>query len=123
MGRSLSYSRLMFRNLVWPVLACVAVLATTTPVFADQIDGTWCSLSGKSMTINGSEVTTPAGNTLTGQYTRHAFAYEIPEGEPEAGGRVWANQLNDHNISVTVTKTAERKDGVTENWTRCETVS
>ena len=113
----------MYRQLKRVLFFCVAIVATTTTAWADQIDGTWCSLAGKSMTINGPEVTTPAGNTVTGQYTRHTIVYDIPEGEPEAGGRVWANQLNDHNISVTVTKGQVRENGVTENWTRCETIS
>ena len=98
-------------------------LVSCSAALADQIDGTWCSPSGLSMTIDGQNVVTPAGKALTGRYSRHNFDYEIPAGEPHAGGRVFAEQLNDQEIRVTVIKKVQNEPGAHETWTRCEVVS
>ncbi|NNF77271.1 MAG: hypothetical protein HKN05_04510 [Rhizobiales bacterium] len=90
---------------------------------ADQIDGTWCAPSGQSMTIEGSNVRTPGGKSITGRYSRHRFDYEIPVGEPHAGGRIIAEQLNDQEIRVTVIKQVQTEPGAHDTWTRCDVVS
>lgn len=90
---------------------------------ADQIDGTWCSPAGQTMTIKGANVQTPGGRSLTGRYSRHNFDYEIPQGEPHAGGRVFAEQLNDQEIRVTLIKPVQTEPGAHETWTRCDVVS
>jgi hypothetical protein len=82
--------------------AVAAALLTATPAHADRIDGSWCSPDGKSMTIAGRRITTPAGTEMHGDYTRHTFSYDVPENEPGAGDHISAQQLNEQTIAVTV---------------------
>src|SRR5439155_26316846 len=55
---------------------------------ADAIDGDWCSADGLKMSIQGATIVTPGGNKLQGNYTRHAYDYVIPAGEPGSGEAV-----------------------------------
>ena len=103
--------------------AAAAFAATMTPAHADKIDGSWCSPEGKSMTIMGRRITTPGGTQMHGDYTRHTFKYDVPENETGAGDRVWAEQLSEEAIAVTVYKGADREAGPREIWTRCEVIS
>jgi hypothetical protein len=67
------------------MLAAVLLLAAPTSAYADAIDGDWCSADGQHMTIKGDDITTPDGNQIKGNYTRHAFDYVVPAGEAGAG--------------------------------------
>ena len=69
--------------------AGVALLSfITTPARADVIDGDWCQADGRRMTIRGSQIVTPGGKQMRGDYDRHAFAYVVPAGEAGAGESV-----------------------------------
>lgn len=105
------------------VLAAVIVAATTTLAVADQIDGTWCSPSGTSMTIEGPQIVTPGGKAITGRYNRHHVDYEVPEGEADAGSRVSADQLNDDEIRVIVLGKDPAANKPSEIWTKCQVTS
>jgi hypothetical protein len=98
-------------------------LATTTIAVADQIDGTWCSPSGDSMTIEGARIVTPGGNVVTGRYNRHHVDYEVPQGETDAGNRVSADQLNDEQIRVIVMGKDPAANAPSEIWTKCQVTS
>ncbi len=113
----------MQRSFLRYVLATAALLVTMVPAQADKIDGSWCSPEGKSMTIMGRRITTPGGTSMQGDYTRHTFRYDVPENESGAGDRVWAEQLNEEAIAVTVYKGADREAGPREIWTRCQVIS
>ena len=63
-----------------------ATLAVATPAFADRIDGEWCN-GTQSLQIEGPSIRTPGGNQITGDYSRHGFAYVVPANEPEAGAK------------------------------------
>lgn len=52
---------------------------------ADAIDGDWCREGSQRMSIQGETIVTPGGTSLKGQYSRHAFSYVVPSGEPGAG--------------------------------------
>lgn len=104
-------------------LSFIVCLGLSTAAKADQIDGTWCSPAGESMTITGDTVQTPSGKTVVGRYSRHNFDYEIPKGEPNAGGRIFAEQLNDQEVRVTRIKPVQTEPGAHETWTRCDVVS
>ncbi len=111
-------------KLRYPVLLAAAVLMVmTAPAHADKIDGSWCSPQGKSMTIMGRRITTPGGTQMQGDYTRHTFKYDIPESEAGAGDRVWAEQLSEEAVAVTVYRGKNREAGPREIWTRCEVIS
>ena len=98
-------------------------LATTTIAVADQIDGTWCSPSGDSMTIEGARIVTPSGNVVTGRYNRHHVDYEVPQGETDTGNRVSADQLNDEQIRVIVIGEDPAANAPSEIWTKCQVTS
>ncbi|MCP4933685.1 MAG: hypothetical protein GY927_05635 [bacterium] len=102
------------------VLTSVLIGTINQPVFADQINGNWCSPSGKTLSIDGAQVTTPYGNSVTANHDRHHIDYEIPAGEPNAGGQFSANQLSDEEISVKIVKGKPPVEGKSEIWTPCK---
>jgi hypothetical protein len=69
--------------------AAIALFLILAPfsALADAIDGDWCSTGDAGQfRIAGASITTPAGTQTTGNYTRHAFSYVVPVGDPGAGG-------------------------------------
>lgn len=84
-------------------------------VWADSVDGTWCSAdSSRSIQVSGSDMITPAGNKVTGQYSRHAAAYLIPETEAGAGGSMLIQLLNEDEAQVSA------PEKTPELWRRCQ---
>ncbi len=106
--------------------SCVAAVAACTfivcasPTHADAIDGTWCSPAGEQVTINGEDVTTPGGNQVKGQYTRHSMAFQIPPGEAGAGKKLYMEQLHEGAVKVTTIAEVQVEPGPHEDWTRCK---
>lgn len=80
---------------------------------ADAIDGDWCHADGKRLTINGPDITTPAGAKLKGDYDRHHFSYVVPAGEPGGGATVSMRLLNELNMRLTSSA------GEEQQWRRC----
>lgn len=117
----LAYAPRMMIKRISTGFAFLALIFSTSIAHADQIDGTWCSPKGESMTIEGSNVVTPGGNKITANYDRHHVDYALPEGEENAGARLSADQLNDDNISVTLIRGGTA--GAAVVWKRCEVVS
>jgi hypothetical protein len=76
------------------MLAAVLLLAAPTSAYADAIDGDWCSADGQHMTIKGDDITTPDGNQIKGNYTRHAFDYVVPAGEAGAAASCYAADIS-----------------------------
>ena len=96
----------------------VAVLALPVAARADRIDGHWCAVDGRLLTIDGPSIVTPGGNRIPGDYGRHTFIYIIPAGEPGAGGDVQMRQLNDETIHILWPGAAD-----VEVWNRCDVTS
>ena len=73
-----------------PITALAALVSSlaATAAYADAIDGDWCRADGKRMAIRGPEIVTPGGQQTHGDYSRHAFSYVVPAGEPGAGDKV-----------------------------------
>lgn len=105
------------------VLAMVLLIGSTANALADKIDGTWCSPSGKSISIEGVRVTTPSGRTVIARYNRHHIDYEIPEGEPNAGDLFTADQLNEQQVRVSVVGEGKSDTDAPEIWTPCKQIS
>ena len=70
------------------VLVAAGMLLQIGVGHADAIDGDWCAANGKRMSILGEKMTTPGGNRINGNYSRHAFDYVVPAGEDGSGESV-----------------------------------
>jgi len=102
------------RRLILAACGAAALLAGAGPARADAIDGNWCSPDGRqSMTIDGPRILTPGGARITGLYDRHAFAYQVPAPEPDAGAPVSMTLVNDNTLFLTV------GNGPQQTWKRC----
>jgi hypothetical protein len=102
------------KNLRWGLIASIIVLTAPTAM-ADAIDGDWCSpREARHVSISGSKVTTWSGRQTTGNYSRHAFSYIVPAGDPDAGDAVSLQLLNEEEARVTIA------DGQSETWHRCQ---
>ncbi|MCO5133757.1 MAG: hypothetical protein M9908_05260 [Phyllobacteriaceae bacterium] len=96
------------------------LLAAALPARADQIDGGWCSEDGmKRIHINGPNIEIPSGRKITGAYTRHAFTYTGPAGDPEDGQEIrMVQQSDEHMILYRSTEPDSFED-----WHRCQVTS
>jgi hypothetical protein len=97
------------------LISTLILVLSSAPAWADQIDGDWCFPDdGRHLFIEGDDIVTPHGTSTTGDYTRHAFRYVIPESDPGAGEEIRMRQLNDLTMVLT------RPDGGEETWKRCD---
>jgi hypothetical protein len=100
-------------------LAAGAIVAMTAHAArADAIDGEWC-LGPSHFAIDGPNITTPGGNRIQGNYSRHGFDYVVPANEPGAGGRIDMVLLNEETVRLTRAGQA----GDPEIWRRCRPTS
>ena len=99
------------------LIAAFALQWGTAPARADSIDGDWC-LGANHFTIEGPSITTPGGNKITGDYSRHGFAYVVPANEPGAGGQTTMSLLSEEAVNVTRAGTT-----AAEVWRRCKPTS
>ena len=89
-------------------------LAAATSARADAIDGSWCHEGNQRMSINGPSIVTAAGTKTQGDYSRHAFAYVVPAGEPGVGTTVSMILLNEDTMQLRPGSQAPA-----ETWLRC----
>lgn len=104
-------------------LAAIAFAISGGVANADQIDGTWCSPTGQSMTIQGPQAIIPSGKRIEGNYDRHNFDYVVPAGDLDAGTQIIANQINDNTIRVANSGQTQQNPDAHEIWTRCDVTS
>jgi hypothetical protein len=97
--------------------ALAALTAGSFPALADAIDGDWCSESGSHFKIMGRAIELGSGASISGDYSRHAFRYTVPSGEPDAGSDVMMDLQSEHLLHL------RRGSGPVEEWRRCSTVS
>jgi hypothetical protein len=103
------------RGIAWRAVVGGLLGFAAAPALADAIDGDWCSAPDvKHMSIAGPNITTPDGTRTTGNYSRHAFSYVVPQGDTGAGSVVLMRLLNEEQVQVTV------GNGTPEIWRRCE---
>lgn len=104
---------------VMPVL--IAGILFPAAALADRIDGDWCSPDGKRLHIDGPAITIPSGADIIGDYGRHSFRYEGPEGDPEAGQVIEMRQLSDEAMLLVRVVGGVSSEPV--RWSRCQAVS
>lgn len=109
--RSKSYRRF---TAIMPALALAMV---AWPALADAIDGNWCHSKGGRFSIRGTEIVTPGGKTMAGDYSRHAFSYAVPAPEPErgAGQTVFMTLMNENTVHLR----RGQASSMPETWVRC----
>lgn len=100
------------------LLGAASVSLVATPALADAIDGNWCR-QGRQFTIEGPKITTPAGTHTEGDYRRHSFRYDVPQGEEGEGLEIRMILLNEETVQLS-RGTAE---GAPEVWHRCSITS
>jgi hypothetical protein len=96
-----------------PLLAA-GLLGAAGSALADAIDGNWCHTDGRRFSIRGSEIVTPGGTTMEGNYTRHYFTYVPPAQERGAGATVAMTLLNENTVHLRYGEA-----GAQEVWLRC----
>ncbi len=92
-----------------------ALLAQSLPAAADAIDGDWCGADRKHMTIRGPDIVTPGGAKMQGAYSRHAFSYVVPAGEPGAGATMSIVLLGENLAQARAGDAAP-----VQEWKRCQ---
>jgi hypothetical protein len=80
---------------------------------ADSIDGHWCSNDGRHVEIRGSAIETPPGTVISGDYSRHGFAFVMPAPDPGAGQQVRMQLVSDELVRWS------QADRTPETWRRC----
>ena len=94
----------------------VLALWGAAPARADAIDGAWCRESSQRLMINGPAITTAAGSKTRGEYSRHAFSYVAPAGDPGAGSTIQMRLVNEDTMRLW---TGAREAASAETWLRC----
>jgi len=99
------------------MLAAVACLAgPPTMASADAIDGNWCHIDGRRLSIRGQAIVTPGGTAMEGTYSRHWFSYVVPAPEPGAGETILMTLLNENTVQI---RRGEIAPDNAEVWQRC----
>ena len=95
----------------------LAMMASVTlfngAALADAIDGDWCYVDGKRLSINGPDIVTPGGVQTKGNYDRHHFSYVVPASEPGAGATVNMVLLSE------IVMRLKPPGGEEQTWRRC----
>ena len=102
------------RPLLLSVLIALPTLLGTRAALADAIDGAWCHDGGQRLSISGSDIVTAAGSRTKGDYSRHAFAYIAPSGDPGAGAAISMLLINEDTMQL-----RHGPGSSPETWLRC----
>ncbi|PZW43057.1 hypothetical protein C8P66_11783 [Humitalea rosea] len=92
----------------------LALALAPAAALADSIDGFWCSEAGLRLSIQGPALVSPGAARLSGNYSRHAFTYQAPAGEPGGGGEVRMQLLGEDMVRVDAAT-----GGMEPVWRRC----
>ncbi|MEH6752882.1 MAG: hypothetical protein V7788_01790 [Alphaproteobacteria bacterium] len=103
------------QNLMRAVAIIVMLVSFSTTAQADAIDGNWCHSEFGNFEIRGSNILTPGGLQMTGEYSRHTFRYIAPPGERAATKAINMAIVDDETLHLIV----EEPDSSVEVWRRC----
>ncbi len=103
----------MHGRFIGAVLA-ISVLLAAHPARADAIDGAWCRDGNLRLMINGPVILTAAGSKTQGDYSRHAFSYIAPSGDPGSGTTISMYLVNEDTMQLRAGAQAP-----IETWLRC----
>lgn len=103
------------RAATW-LAALGAVMGLACPAFADAIDGNWCHSDGRHFTIRGSDIVTPGGKAMQGDYSRHSFSYSAPAPEQGAGGPIFMTLMGENTVHL---RYGGPQASNAETWVRC----
>lgn len=87
----------------------------SSPASADAIDGNWCHNDGRRFSIRGTEIVTPGGKAMEGNYSRHWFSYVVPPPEPGTGQTIYMTLLNENTVHLQLGEVSTPP----ETWIRC----
>jgi hypothetical protein len=103
------------RGLGGSFAAAVAVILLTGPALADAIDGNWCHSDGRKFSIQGSNIVTPGGKHMQGNYSRHYYSNVPVAPERGAGTTAAMTLVNENTVHI---RYGESNDAP-EVWLRC----
>ena len=95
--------------------AVLGLLLFAAPALADAIDGDWCHHDGRRLSIRGSQLVTPGGKHMEGQYSRHWFSYVVPAPEPGSGKTVFMTLIDENTVETRLGEQTAKA----ETWIRC----
>jgi len=88
-----------------------------------KINGAWCSPNGDRIVVDGTTVTTPGANTVTGEKRGRAFRFTLPDGEVGAGTEIWLELNVAGGLRVSRLRDTTIGPPPHDEWTRCDPVS
>ena len=103
-------------------LCCSALFSSAA--WADSIDGTWCAeKDNRQITIQGSSARFANGQSITGDYSRHSFAFEVPPPLANAGEKIDMRLLGETVLRAITISADGQTRSMPELWRRCEQTS
>lgn len=112
------FKKISTKSLQAGLIACFCVLPLSA--YADALDGDWCNKDNEKLTIEGSTVTTPNGDKISGNYGRHQMTFDTPSGGWRAGSSILMQQHSEESMSMYTKGTNSISS---EPWTRCGVIS
>jgi len=87
---------------------------------ADVIDGNWCYNDGRHFSIRGPDIVTPAGASTKGRWSRHAFSYQVPTPEADAGQTIYMLLQDQNTVALALgTEPMIADPAQVQIWHRC----
>ena len=104
-------------------LAALPAVFSAIAIQASSINGAWCGPGGDRIVIDGKIVTTPGGQSATGENKGRAFRFTLPDGEIGAGTEFWLELEPDGQLRVSRLRDSTVGPPPHDTWTRCDPVS
>ncbi len=104
------------------IAGLICCMVMTVAAYADQIDGEWCR-EGRHFKIEGPNIVTYGGTSMTGDYNRHGFRYVVPARESEAGTEIVMTLHGDDLLDLVRTVKGAKDGSPSESWRRCRVTS